>query len=147
MLKKKMLVTPEFEGPTGRAQHGVSWSLLSTTPLPGLLEKKCSPLLISCEQLLRPFPLSNPSGKADSDRADRGHFILWCIIYRRAVKCNVLFKKSMFPNLIQSQLSTGRDSADQEIAAACCFPVSGCYVRLCVWESHRGTEEERLLQR
>lgn len=43
-----------------------------SVPLPGPLEKGCGPFLVSCEHP----PLSNPSGGADSDRADRGRFTL-----------------------------------------------------------------------
>lgn len=64
-------------------------------------------------------PLLNPSGRAHTDRVDQGHCNLWCITYRRVVKCNVLFTGSVFPNLMGSQLSTGRDSADRETTAAC----------------------------
>lgn len=44
-------------------------------------------------------------------------------------------------------LSTGGDSGDQERRAARCFPVSGCCVRLSVWESRRGTVEGFLQRR
>lgn len=139
----KRLGTPECEGPPDRGQCGLEEQCVlkdSQYHFQDCHRKDAVRSWSAVGNCWHPS-LSNPNGRADRDRVDQGHIILRCMIYRRVVKCNVLFTKSMFPNLIQSLLSTGRDSADQEITASVFFPVSGSCVRLCIRKSHRGTDE------